>query len=115
MPQRVKPETTDSIDQRLARHKGEIERLIEASKTADAGEKAELRQEIDKLKAIIEDDKKAKEQKEKDEGTGGTLVLPPEQVEQGQQHGDRPGDKPAEQQHAEGNGGSKTPFWKRAW
>lgn len=94
--------------------RGELTRLHEDYKTADAQEKQELKDRIEALEAHIETEKKAKEEKEKAEGTGGTLVLPPESTPQGQQHGDRPGDKPATQQHAERNGSSK-PRWKKVW
>lgn len=104
----------DQIEARLAKHRGELERAQEEYKTADAKEKAEMRSEIEELKATIKADKEAKEAKEKSEGTGGTLVLPPEQVDQGQQHGDTHGDKPASEQHEERTP-EKRPKWKQAW
>ena len=98
----------------IERMRGELTRLMEDYKTADAKEKGDLRKEIDDLKEHIADEKKAKEEKEKAEGTGGTLVLPPESTPQGQQHGDSHGDKPASEQHEERHG-SKKPGWKRVW
>jgi len=104
----------EALESRLAKHKGELERAQEEYKTADAKEKAELRAEIEELKGHIAAERQAKEEKEKAEGTGGTLVLPPEQVPQGQQHGDRPGDKPTEQVERT-NHGDKPRGLKRWW
>jgi hypothetical protein len=98
----------------IERMRGELQRLMEDYKTADTKEKAALQDRIDKLEDHIEAEKKAKEEKEKAEGTGGTLVLPPEQTPQGQEHGDRPGDKPASEQHEERHG-YKKPWWKRVY
>lgn len=111
MPTRIKAD--DGIEARLAHHRGELERRLEELKTADAKEKQELRQEIDSLKEQIAADKKAKEEKEKAEGTGGTLVLPPEQVPQGQHH-DEPKDTPASHSDTQGQPEKKS-RWKRGW
>lgn len=115
MPTRVKGDNADAIEARLAEHRGEMERLIQELKTADAGEKQELRDKIEALETHIATEKKAKEQKEKDEGTGGTLVLPPERVPQGQNHGDhKPGEEPTPHQQAP-EGGKRKGGWKGAW
>lgn len=102
--------TAEELDSRLARHKGELQRMVEEYKTADVTEKTEMRNEIDQLKAQLQAEREAKEAKEKDAGTGGTLVLPPEQVPQGQEHGDRPGDKPATVEDTH-----RDPEHKRRW
>lgn len=105
----------EHLNTALARHKGEIERLHEELKTADAAEKAELKQRIETLEKQIEADRKAREEKEKAEGAGGTLVLPPGQTPQSQHHGDtKPGDEPAGPQSVP-DGSPKRGRWKKAW
>lgn len=114
MPTRV--DKTAFSEEAYQRHRGELTRLLEEYKTADAKEKAALRADIDELKEQLAEERKAKEAKEKDEGTGGTLVLPPESVPQGQSHGDDRGrmdnvthhdTKPGEE--------SRKGRWKKAW
>lgn len=97
------------------RHRGELTRLIEEYKTADSAEKAQLRKDIDELKEQVAADKEAREKAEKAEGTGGTLVLPPEQTPQGQHHGeDRGRMDHADTSDAKGDG-RKPGKWKKAW
>jgi seryl-tRNA synthetase len=105
----------DRAEDALQRHRGELTRLLEEYKTADAKEKAELRADIDELKEKIEADKKAREAAEKAEGTGGTLVLPPEQASQGQHHGDDRGRMEHASATDTSDGGKKRGSWKKAW
>lgn len=76
---------------------GELEARITALKTemegASKSEREELHNRIKSLEDRLEEEKAAKEAKEKNEGTGGTLVLPPDQAPQAQHHGDNPGDQ----------------------
>lgn len=113
MPTRIKGESSDErIERRIAEHRGEIARMLEEVKTADKAEKEELRAKIKVLEDHIAEEQKAKDEKEKKEGTGGTLVLPPEQVPQGQHH-DSGQHEPTPDQSKEP--GKKRGRWKRAW
>jgi hypothetical protein len=105
---------TSGIDQRLAQHKGEIQRLIEEKETANATERKKLNDRIEELENKIAADKKAREDAEKAQGTGGTLVLPPEQVPQGQHHGDEHANRSTTRSDAE-SGAERKRTWKHAW
>jgi hypothetical protein len=105
---------SDVIESRLAQHRRDLENLVTKLSTAHDAEREKLESRIKTLEDQIQADKDAKEAAEKAEGTGGTLVLPPERVPQAQEHGQEHGQEPAGRQEAPTEG-KKGRGWKRGW
>jgi flagellar motility protein MotE (MotC chaperone) len=100
--------------EQLERHKAELRRELEESRTKDQGQIAELKQQIAEFSEFIKEQKKALLERENKSDSQHTLVVPPPELLASLREQDKPADEGTINEPTGGEDRHRKGFW-RIW